>query len=145
MGADEPILYSQTDVVTTVLNWTNGEGVDVAFDTVGGQRFFETCQLVKVYGDIVTILQPDTSLDNLKVARNRNLRISLELMLTPSLMGLETAQSYQTEILEQGRNLFDEGKLKIHLSRTFPLEEANKGHEALETGLITGKTALIIQ
>lgn len=65
-------------------------------------------------------------------------------MLTPSLMGLEAAQSHQTEILEQGRTLFDQGKLKIHLSRTFPLEEANKAHEALETGIITGKTALMI-
>ena len=144
LGADEPILYKQTDFVQSVLNWTNGEGVDLAFDTVGGQTFFDSCQAVKVYGDLVTILQPDTSVNNLKVARNRNLRISLELMLTPALMGLGLAQKHQTEILEHCSTLIDEGKLTIHLSQTFPLEEAATAHKALEVGSITGKTALII-
>ncbi|MEM8777400.1 MAG: zinc-dependent alcohol dehydrogenase family protein [Cyanobacteria bacterium P01_G01_bin.49] len=144
LGADEPILYKQTDFVQAVLNWTNGEGVDLAFDTVGSQTFFESCQAVKIYGDLVTILQPDTSAGNLKVARNRNLRISLELMLTPALMGLKQAQQHQTKILEQCSTLFDEGKLTIHLSQTFPLDQAEAAHKALETGSTTGKIALLI-
>jgi NADPH2:quinone reductase len=144
LGADFPILYKQTDFVRAVLDWTNGEGVDIAFDTVGGKTFFDSCPAVRVYGDLVTILEPDASLGNLKVARNRNLRISLELMLTPALMGLESAQKYQTEILKQCATWIDEGKLKIHLSQTFPLEEAAAAHRALETGSITGKLALAI-
>ncbi|OKH19482.1 alcohol dehydrogenase [Hydrococcus rivularis NIES-593] len=143
-GADEPILYKQTDFVQAVLNWTNGEGVDIAFDTVGGKTFFDSCSAVRVYGDLVTILEPDPALGNLKVARNRNLRISLELMLTPALMGLESAQKHQTEILKQCAAWIDEGKLKIHLSQTFPLEEAAEAHRLLETGSMTGKLALVI-
>ena len=143
-GADETILYRQTDFVKATLDWTDGEGVDVAFDTVGGKTFFSTINAVKVYGDLVTILEPDSSLGSLKEARNRNLRISLELMLTPSLQGLEKAIAHQREILTECASLIDQGKLKIHLSQTYPLEEAVAAHKALESGSITGKTVLII-
>ncbi|MBR8829042.1 MAG: zinc-dependent alcohol dehydrogenase family protein [Gomphosphaeria aponina SAG 52.96 = DSM 107014] len=144
-GADYPILYQQNDFVAATLDWTGGEGVDVAFDTVGGKTFFDTCAAVRVYGDLVTILEPDSSVGNLKVARNRNLRISLELMLTPGLQGLVSAQKQQTEILKQCANFFDEGQLKIHLSQTFPLEAAAAAHLAIETGSTTGKIALIME
>ncbi len=143
-GADEPIFYKKTDFVQSVLDWTDGKGVDVAFDTVGGQTFFDTCGAVKVYGDIVTLLQPDSSIGNLKVARTRNLRLGLELMLTPALMGLKEGQTHQMSILEQCATFIDEGKLTLHLSQTFPLEEAVAAHKALETGSNTGKIALTI-
>jgi NADPH2:quinone reductase len=96
---------------------------------------------VRVYGDIVTILEPSGSL---KIARDRNLRISLELMLTPALMGLLEAQKYQTQILREGARLIEENKLTIHLSQTFPLAEVISAHKLLETGSVTGKVALII-
>jgi NADPH2:quinone reductase len=144
LGADYPILYKQVDFVQAVLDWTEGEGADLAFDTVGGKTFFETCAAVKIYGDLVTILEPDASLGNLKVARDRNLRISLELMLTPALKGQVSAQKHQAEILQQCAHWFDAAQLKIHLSQTFPLAEAAAAHQALETGSITGKIALAI-
>ncbi|PSF39278.1 alcohol dehydrogenase [Aphanothece hegewaldii CCALA 016] len=143
-GADYPIFYKQTDFIQAVLDWTDGNGVDVAFDTVGGKVFFDTCQAVKVYGDVVTILEPDAKIGNLKEARNRNLRISLELMLTPAVKGLVDAQKHQTKILEQCSRWLDEGKLKIHLSQSFPLIDAVKAHKLIETGSTTGKIALII-
>ncbi|HBB31823.1 MAG TPA: alcohol dehydrogenase [Cyanobacteria bacterium UBA8803] len=145
LGADNPILYKQTDFVPAVLDWTGGTGVDVAFDTVGGKLFYDTVPVVRVYGDLVTILEPDYSLGNLKAARSRNLRISLELMLTPALLGLVEAQQHQAEILQQCASWIDEGKLKIHLSQTFPLEDAPAAHKAIESGSTTGKIALLIE
>jgi NADPH2:quinone reductase len=144
LGADYTILYRQTDWVQAVLDWTGGQGVDLAFDTVGGQTFFASCRVVRVYGDLVTILEPDLSLGNLKVARNRNLRLSLELMLSPALMGLVEPQQHQTDILQQCASWIDEGKLEIHLSETFPLKDAAVAHRAIETGSTTGKIALLI-
>ncbi len=143
-GADEPILYQQKDFVEAVLNWTNQEGVDLAFDTVGGETFFTTFNAVKVYGDLVTLLEPNYDLGTLKVARNRNLRLSFELMLTPMLQGLVEAEKHQGEILQQCANLIDEGKLKIYLNQTFPLKDASAAHQAIETGSMTGKVALSI-
>lgn len=129
LGADETILYPEVNVTEAVLRLTGGKGVDVAFDTVGGQVFWETVPAVKVYGDLVTILEPDFQLDNLKVARKRNLRISLELMLTPMLMGLGSMQKYHGNILGKCREWIDEGKLSIYLGQTFPLEQAKLAHE----------------
>lgn len=143
-GADHPILYKQTDFVQAVLDWTGGEGVDIAFDTVGGKTFYDTIPAVRVYGDLVTILEPDYSLGTLKTARSRNLRISLEIMLTPMLQGLVAAQQHQAEILQQCATWIDEGKLNIHLSQTLPLQDAAAAHKAIEEGSTTGKIALLI-
>ena len=144
LGADSVILYKNTDVVDEVLTRTQGQGVDLAFDTVGGETFYQTIPAVKVYGDLVTILEPDPALGNLKTARMRNLRISLELMLTPMLQSLVEEQEQQAHILQQCARLCDRNLLKIHVSQTFPLEQAQAAHELLETGSVTGKLVLLI-
>lgn len=144
LGVDLPILYKQTDFAEAVLDWTDGEGVDVAFDTVGGETFFQTVPAVKVYGDLVTILEPNAELGNLKTARSRNLRISLELMLTPMLQNLVEEQERQGKILQQCTRLIDNNQLKIHLGETFPLAEAAAAHERLGLGSMMGKIALSI-
>lgn len=144
LGADSVILYKNTDVVDEVLTWTQGQGVDLAFDTVGGETFYQTIPAVKIYGDLVTILEPDPALGNLKTARMRNLRISLELMLTPMLQSLVEEQEQQAHILQQCARLCDRNLLKIHVSKTFPLEQAQAAHELLETGSVTGKIVLLI-
>lgn len=144
LGADHVILYKQTDFVKAALDWTGGEGVDLAFDTVGGDTFSQTFPTVRIYGDIVTILEPDTK-TVWKVARQRNLRIGLELMLTPMLLGLVEAQQHHAEILEECAKWIDAGKLKIHVGKTFPLEQAAQAHQLLETGSTMGKIVLLIQ
>ena len=144
LGADSVILYKNTGVVDEVLTWTQGLGVDLAFDTVGGETFYQTIPAVKIYGDLVTILEPDPALGNLKTARTRNLRISLELMLTPMLQSLVEEQEQQAHILQQCARLCDRNLLKIHVSQTFPLEQAQAAHELLETGSVTGKLVLLI-
>ncbi len=143
LGADHVIFYQQTDFVQAVLDWTEGEGVDLAFDTVGGETFHQTFPAVRMYGDIVTILEPDAN-TVWKAARMRNLRISLELMLTPMLQGIVPAQQHQAEILEQCAKWIDADKLKIHVGKTFLLEEAVKAHHLQETGSMTGKIVLLI-
>lgn len=144
LGADRVILYKQTDFVQETLDWTQGEGVDLAFDTVGTETFSKSFPAVRVYGDIVTILEPAPN-TNWKIARNRNLRISLELMLTPMLQGLVEAQQDQAKILQQCARLIDEGQLKIHLNKTFPLQEASAAHRMLEAGSMKGKIALVMK
>lgn len=141
LGADQVIFYQQTNFVQATLDWTNGEGVDLAFDTVGEPLLTQTFPAVRVYGDIVTILTPGTDTE-WKVARNRNLRVSLELMLTPMLTGMVEAQQEQARILRQCARLIDEGKLKIQLTQTFPLAEAANAHRLLESGSMLGKIVL---
>ncbi|MEM6404874.1 MAG: zinc-dependent alcohol dehydrogenase family protein, partial [Cyanobacteria bacterium P01_D01_bin.116] len=141
LGADYAINYKQNDFTKAILDWTNNEGVDLAFDTVGGETFEKTFPAIRIYGDIVTILQPSDE-TNWKIARQRNLRIGLELMLTPMLQGLEEAQAHHGEILQQCAEWMDEGKLRVCVNQTFGLEEVAKAHQLLEAGSMIGKLVI---
>jgi NADPH2:quinone reductase len=141
LGAEYALNYQEESLLHGLSDWTGGRGVDVAFDTVGPEVFRQTIPAMAVYGDLVTILDPGPNLD-LKEARNRNLRISLELMLTPQLKGLPDALAHQGEILRQCGELFDAGKLRIHVAETFPLAQAAAAHRRLEAGGATGKLVL---
>jgi NADPH2:quinone reductase len=144
LGADEVIFYQDVDVVEAVLSLTKGQGVDIAFDTIGGKLFWDTVPAVKTYGDLVTILEPDFQLGNFKAARLKNLRISMELMLTPMLTGDIAAQQHQAEILSKCSSWFEQNQLQIHVSQTFPLADAALAHQAIATGSTTGKIVLTI-
>ena len=141
LGADEAINYRERDFVEAVVNWSQHGGVRVAFDTVGGATFAQTFGAVQFYGDLVTLLQPGPDVD-WKVARNRNLRISYELMLSPMFYGLKKEQHNQRLILEQAAALFDSGKLRIHVSKTLPLSEVAHAHQLIEAGGVSGKIVL---
>ena len=143
LGADLPILYKQTDFAEAAIAWTNGDGVDLAFDTVGGKLIEQTFPAVKIGGDLVTILEPPADI-SWKVARTRNLRFSFELMLTPMLLGNTNLQIQQAKILAECAELVDAGQLKIHVSEIFQLADAAKAHQLLETGSMTGKLVLAI-
>ncbi len=142
LGASHLIPYKETDFVQAALQWTHDQGVDITLDTVGGATFGQSFAATKVYGDVVTILEAALT-TNWKTARSRNQRISFELMLVPMLHGLIDAQQAQAAILQQCGQWFDEGRLKIHVSQTFPLAEAEAAHRSLETGSTTGKIVLL--
>jgi len=143
LGAEYTINYREESLRDALADWTEGGGVDVALDTVGPDVFRETIPLMAVYGDLVTILDPGSDLD-LKEARNRNLRISLELMLTPQLKGLSDALEHQGEILRRCGELFDAGKLRVHVAERFALDQAAAAHRRLEAGGAIGKYVLTL-
>lgn len=143
LGAEYCINYREEDLVQAVMDWTEGRGVDVALDTVGPACFRQTIPAMAVYGNLVTILDPGPDLD-LKEARIRNLRLSLELMLSPQLRALPRALAHQGEILRRCGKLIDDGELKIHVSRTFPLAAAAEAHQLIEAGHVTGKLVLTL-
>ena len=93
------------------------------------------------YGNFVTLLLPDKEID-WTVARQRNVAIHLEIMLSPLLFELKDAQRHQTFILEECARYFDGGKLTIHISKSMPLVEAANAHAEIESGTTTGKIVL---
>lgn len=143
LGAQRTILYKKENFVTAALEWTRGKGVDMALDTVGGDIFINTISAVKLYGDLVTLLEPPPHCD-WKTARIRNLRIGFELMLTPMYRQLVEAQQRQADILRLCAALFDAGKLKVHVHGAYPLREAAAAHRAMMQDSIKGKLVLSI-
>ncbi len=143
LGADFIINYKQQNFVDAVMQWTDGKGVDIAMDNVGGELIEATFPAVRHFGDIVTLLHVPDNMD-WNVARMRNLRFSFEIMLTPLLFDLEETQRHQTWILEQCARMVEENKLKIHVSEVLPLEQASLAHQKIETGSTTGKIVLKI-
>lgn len=143
LGAERAILYPTEDFVAATLAWTESQGVDMALDTVGGTTFQQTFAAIRCYGDLVTLLQPGGDVD-WSVARQRNLRIAFELMLSPLLFDMPAAQRHHGEILTQCAELIDAGKLAIHLAQVFPLGQAAQAHDRLERGSPLGKIVLHI-
>jgi NADPH:quinone reductase len=142
LGADEVILYTQNDVVRSVLSLTEGKGADLVFDTVGADVFKESINATAHFGRIITLLAVDDV--DLTEVRMRNLLIGFELMLTPMLRDLDETRDKHVKILDQCALWIDDGLLKPHIGQELPLQQAAKSHQLLETGHTTGKIVLTL-
>ena len=142
LGADAWVDYRQQDVAAAVRDWTDGRGVDVVLETVGGQVFRDSIALLAPYGALVTLLEPGPDWD-IKTARLNNLRICFTLMLTPMLLDLREAREHQGEILRRCGEWMSEGRLRVHIDRTLPLHAGAEAHRQLEAGHTQGKVVLL--
>jgi NADPH2:quinone reductase len=140
LGADHCIYYPRMNFVDGVNHWTQGQGVDVAFDTVGDPTLSQTFQAVRPYGDVVT-LHGATGETDWGTARQRNLRVSFELTLTPRLQRQPAGLLYQARILKQCAKWLDTGKIRVLLAKTFPLESVQAAYDYLSTHPV-GKVVL---
>jgi NADPH2:quinone reductase len=141
LGASEAILYKETDFATAVNDLTNGHGVDASMDFVGGEVFAQSVAATKYYGHLVTLLKIAPEVD-LSATRMRNQSIGFELVLSPLLFGLEQDQVRQRDILDQAARLAEEGKLRNHVSKTYPLAEVRAAHDEVARGTTMGKVVL---
>jgi len=143
LGADKVIDYTKEDVAESLLAWTDGKGVNIAFDTVGGNAFTQLIPAMAHYSDLVSILQVPDDVD-WKALRMKNVRISQELMLTPMLSDLKEGAAHHAAILEQCAQLIDTEQLKVHVARMLPLEDAAQAHQLIEAGHMQGKLVLAV-
>lgn len=143
LGADRVIRYRDEDVVQAIKDWTGGKGADIVFDTLGGEVFRHSVACCRVYGQLVTILTPPADMD-WSEARLRNLSVSQELMLSPTLLELHEAQALQGNILKQCARMFDRDELKVIVAKSFPLEQAAEAQDYLEQQHPSGKVVLTI-
>ncbi|HEY6043981.1 MAG TPA: zinc-dependent alcohol dehydrogenase family protein [Nitrosospira sp.] len=144
LGAELAINYRQQDFAEAALNWTNGQGVGLAMDTVGGETFCKSFAATQLYGRVVTLLSTSCDVKALNVARLRNLIIGYVQMTAPLYFGLHSGRVAQTRILERGARLLEQKLLKVHVGHTLPLEQAAEAHRLIEAGHTTGKIILQI-
>ena len=143
LGADQIIHYPTQYLIAEVMQYTDGKGVDIALDTVGADVLQSCFSCIKPYGDVVTILQPTKDTD-WGEARKRNVRFSLELMLSPVLMELDDAKCHQADILRQCAALFEQGRLAVEIAQTFDLSNAAAAQRYLEQNHPAGKLVMTL-
>ncbi len=141
LGAEHCILYHEQDVVEATMSWTQGKGVDVLLDTVGGETLLPLQQTVARYGVLVSLLQFPQDMD-WKRLRLYNVLLAQELMLTPMMFNDHQASAHQATILEQCAEMIDAGSLRIHIQQTFPLSKAAQAQARIEQGHTCGKIVL---
>ncbi len=143
LGAEKAVLYRNEDFVQAVLDWTGGEGVDLAFEMIGGEVFFRTFSCVRRYGKMVTLLAPKEG--NWQEARLRNIDLSLEICLGPMYYGTDSLKMHHAALLGSCASMMENGSLRVTVADRFPLEKAREAHRLLEEGHTTGKIVLVCE
>jgi NADPH:quinone reductase-like Zn-dependent oxidoreductase len=120
LGADEYVDYTRQDVAEAV------SGVDVAFDTVGGETSRSLLPTVREGGILVTIAGvPPTD-----AAEERGVRAEL-LVMRPS-----------SEQLARIAELVASGHVNVEIAEVVPLADVRRAHELSESGHTRGKIVL---
>jgi len=145
LGADLVINYRQTDFTKAALEWTQGQGVEVVMDNVGGDVCCQSISATRIYGRLVTILDLTCPEIALKSARLRNIHLIQELMLTPLYLQMHEARIAQRCMLEEATKWLEAGRLTVKVSQVFPLAQVAEAHRLIEAGSTLGKIVLLTQ
>ncbi|MHB8481878.1 MAG: zinc-binding dehydrogenase [Nitrospiria bacterium] len=131
-GADRVINHATENIHEKVRQITGGEGVDLVFEHVGPKTWKQSVASLKKGGRLVTCgstTGPSVELD-LRFIFSRHLSI------------LGSSLGTRAELMTIVK-LMEEKKLHPIVDRTFPLQEAAKAHELLESRKVFGKLVLI--
>ena len=140
-GADEIILYTQSDFETETKRLTNGKGVDVVYDSVGKTTFDKGLNVLRprgmmaLYGGSSGAVAP---MDPLVLTQKGS------IFLTRPSLGhyIITAEELQQR-MGAVFGMMSNGKLKLRIEHIYPLAEAQQAHRDLEGRKTTGKLLLI--
>lgn len=141
LGADHVILYRDQDVAAEVRRITDGKGVPVAYDAVGKDTFEGTLKSLARRGLFVSFGNASGPPPPIEA---RQLMLNGSLFFTRPTMG--DYQATTAELDASAKALFEmlgSGKVKIEIGQTFPLADARKAHEALESRNTIGASLLI--
>lgn len=140
-GCDHPILYSTEDFTARIKELTDGQGVDVVYDSVGKTTFTASLDCLRPMGMMVSFGQASGPLEPLETGI---LAQKGALFLTRPTLMVYTAK--RQDLLEHAWDLFEviqKGVVKIDVHQTYPLSEVAQAHRDLEGRKTTGKTLLL--
>jgi putative PIG3 family NAD(P)H quinone oxidoreductase len=141
IGAAHAINYNSQDFVAEVKNVTEGRGVDVVLDMVGGDYVARNIECLRDDGRHVSIAVQRGLKAEIPIGAIMRRRLTLTgSTLRPRDIGFKTG--IRDEIARLVWPLVEEGRLKPIIDRTFPLREAAAAHAALEQGDHVGKIVL---
>ncbi|MCI0855672.1 MAG: zinc-binding dehydrogenase, partial [Chloroflexi bacterium] len=140
-GLDHGINYKTDDFVAKARELTNGAGVDLVVDSVGGKTLEGSIASLKYRGRAISVgsagrdsHKPDLSMLS---AGNRS--------LTGVFLGAELAMQRERTYAMIARHIDDvaKGELRVNIDKTFPLSDAAGAHEYIESRQAVGRVVLI--
>lgn len=133
------INYKNESVTQYVDKYTNGNGFDIVFDSVGGENMinsFEAAALNAHVASTVAMVNIDLS-----TAHFKGLSLHVVFMLIPMLHN--SGRKEHGRILEAIAKIAESGDLRPIVDKeTFTLEQASQAHAHLESGKAMGKVVI---
>ena len=140
-GADELINYSTEDLKERVKALTRGKGVNVIFDPLGGNYSEAALRSIAWNGRMLVI--------GFAAGDIPRIPLNLTLLKGSSIVGVfwgsftEREPQRNQEHLQELLTWFAQGKLKPHISATYPLEQAADALNDIMNRKVKGKVVLV--
>jgi NADPH2:quinone reductase len=140
-GADEVMLYTQSDFESETKRLTSGQGVDVVYDSVGKTTFEKGLNVLRPRRMMVLFGASSGAVPpfDLMVLLQKG-----SLYVTRPTLGNYIAT--RDELLARSGAVFGmiaAGKLKLRIQHTYPLAQVQRAHRDLEGRKTAGKLLLI--
>ena len=138
-GCDYPILYREEKVSERVKEITNGQGVEVVYDSVGKDTFDDSLDCLKRLGMMVSFGQSSGAVPPIPL---KALAPGAYFLTRPSVFQYTATRE---ELLATANELFDvlkTGVVKIDIGATYDLADAKHAHDDLEGRKTTGSVIL---
>jgi NADPH:quinone reductase-like Zn-dependent oxidoreductase len=132
LGAELVINTRKEDLVERIKEWTDGRGVDVVIDNLGGDALAKSIQAAKATGVIVAFgftAGPEVTFDI------RSLFFEQKQ--------LKGSMASDKSDLEFGLKLVKEGKIRPLLDHTLPLSNAAEAHRLIANNKVKGNIVLL--
>ena len=142
LGADEIVRYDQVDLKETVKELTDGKGVDIVIDPVGGEATEQALRATAFNGRLLVIGFANGSIPKIS--------LNLTLVKGVSIVGVwwgrwtNTAPTETAEDFQELISFIENDKLKIVPKNNYKLEETSVALENFLTRKNIGKTVISI-
>jgi putative PIG3 family NAD(P)H quinone oxidoreductase len=143
LGADIAINYAEEDFGASLRAQNGGRGADVILDVVGAKYLKQNVDALADYGRLIVIgLQGGTKgeLDLGKLLGKRAAIVGTALRPRPS----EEKSVIMNAVRESVWPLLSDGRIKVLVAKTFPLDQVRAAHEYFDSGEHMGKVLLVI-
>ena len=140
-GADECIIYTQTDFETETKRLTDGKGVHVVYDGVGKDTFDRDLEVLRPRGYLVLFGGSSGAVppfDLIKLSQKGSLFIT-----RPTLAHYTATREELEWRANDMLGSIARGELKLRIHKAYRIEEASQAHRDLEGRKTSGKLLLV--
>ncbi|WKJ91829.1 NAD(P)H-quinone oxidoreductase [Methylomonas montana] len=141
LGADLAINYRQQDFVEAVLSFTDGKGVDVILDMIGGDYLPRNLKSLAIDGRLLQIAIQNGGKAEINLASVLMKRLTIAGSTLRSRND-DFKAKIARQLHEKVWPLLGSGRIKPVIDSVFPLAKAAQAHERMESNQHIGKIIL---